>query len=215
MSSPWRSGLKHEAMDALPEIIELAKNTLTIGQLADAEKISNMLLGSKKTRQLARYKLALLLPHKPTRPLLYLIPIIMNLPRETRDCIRYSGDYIDLIVKEMAYEFLNGQARKNSLGINVKNLKNVASVPSDLVDKLQRYNNFLYSPGKHDFSLPAGRAHRFTSKEAVLTIFISVELGERIKSVSKLAVEAVEKDNLYMVGGRWGSSKRVEYAGEG
>lgn len=215
MSSPWRSGLKQEATDVLIEIVELAKDTLTSEQLADAEEISSMLLGSKKKRQLARCKLALLLPHKPTRPLFYLIPIIMNLPRETRDCIRYSGDYIDLITKEMAYEFLNERARKNSLGINVKNLKSVTSVPSDLVDKLQRYNNFLYSPGKHDFSLPAGRLHRFTFKEAVLTIFISVELGERIKSVSKLAVEAIEKDNLYMIGGRWGSSKRVEYAGEG
>ena len=215
MSSPWRSGLKHEAMDALPEIVELAKDILTTEQLTDAERLSSMLLGSKKNRQLARCKLALLLPHKPTRPLLYLIPIIMNLPRETRDCIRYLGDYIDLITKEMAYEFLDGRTRRSSLGINARNLGNAASVPSDLVDKLQRYNSFLYTPGKHDFSLPAGRAHRFTSKEAVLTIFISVELGERIKSVSKLAVEAVEKDNLYMIGGRWGSSKRVEYADEG
>jgi len=37
----------------------------------------------------------------------------------------------------------------------------------------------------------------------VLTIYTSVELGERIKAVSKLAREAVEKDNLYMIGGRW------------
>lgn len=114
----------------------------------------------------------------------------------------------------MTFEFMGGKARRNSLGINAKALEKTKSVPSDLTEKLRRYNNFLYNPGKHDFSLPPGRKHRFTSKEVVLTAYISIELAERIKSLSKLAREAVEKDNLYMIGGRWGSSKRVEYAGE-
>jgi hypothetical protein len=50
--------------------------------------------------------------------------------------------------------------------------------------------------------------------EAVFTIFVSIELGERIKSISKLAREAVEKDDLYMIGGRWGSPDRVKFANE-
>lgn len=214
MSSPWGTGLKNEALEALPEIVELAKDTLTAEKLKEANTIAQMLIGSKKQTRYARLKLALLVKPPPTRPLLYLFPLIMHLPRLTRDCIRYLGDYIDLLTKEMTHEFLGGRARRSSLGTNAKALEKAKSVPSDLTEKLQRYNNFLYSPGKHDFSLPAGRRHRFTSKEAVLTAYITIELAERIKSISKLAREAVEKDNLYMIGGRWGSSKRVEYAGE-
>jgi len=213
MSSPWTTGLKVEALKALPEIVELARDTLPPEKLKEANEIAQMLAGSKSQKRYARAKLALLVKPPPTRPLLYLLPLIMQLPRLTRDCIRYLGDYIDLLTKEMAFEFVGGRARKNSLGVNVKVLEKSKSIPSDLTEKLQRYNNFLYSPGKHDFSLPPGRKHRFTSKEVVLTSYISVELAERIKSHSKLAREAVIKDNLYMIGGRWGSSKRVEYAG--
>lgn len=214
MSSPWRTGLKNEALAALPEIIELTKDTLTAEKLKEANITAQMLIGSKKQRKYARLKLALLVYPPPKRPLLYLVPLIMQLPRLTRDCIRYLGDYIDLLTKEMTFEFLRGRARRSSLGINAKALEKTKSVPSDLTEKIQRYNSFLYNPGKHDFSLPPGRKHRFTSKEVVLTAYISVTLAERIKSLSKLAREAVEKDNLYMIGGRWGSSKRVEYAGE-
>ena len=154
MSSPWRSGLKNEGLEALFEIIELAKDTLLTEKMERAEKIAHMLLGSKRQRLYAQYELIRTLPTRPNRPLLYLIPIIMHLPSSTRDCIRYAGDYIDLITKEMTFEFLNGRARKNSLGINAKALGRTESVPKDLVDKLQRFNNFLYSLGKHDFSLP-------------------------------------------------------------
>ena len=214
MSSSWRTGLKSEGLEALSEIVELAKDTLSAEKLEEANTIAQMLFGSKKQRRYARLKLALLVRPPPIRPLMYLQPLIMQLPTLTRDCIRYLGDYIDLLTKEMTYEFLGGRARRNSLGINAKALKKTKSVPKDLTEKLQRYNNFLYSPGKHDFSLPPGRKHRFTSKETVLTAYISIELAERIKSISKFAREAVAKDTLYMIGGRWGSLKRVEYAGE-
>jgi hypothetical protein len=214
LSSPWRSGPKIGGLDALSEIVDLAREVLTVEQLEMVDEITIMLLTRRKQRRQAQWELVRIIPLKPTRPLMYLKPIIMQLPNSTRDVIRYLGDYIDLVTKEMTYEFLNGNARKNSLGINARRLEKAESVPRDLVDKLQRYNSFLYTPGKHDFSLPPeGRKHGFTCKEAVLTIYVSVELGERIKAVSKLATEAVEKDNLYMIGGRWGPH-RVEYAGE-
>lgn len=214
MSSPWKTGPKSEALMALPEVVELARDTLAAEKLEEANEIAQLLIGSKRQKRYAQLKLIQLTKPPPSRPLFYLIPLIMQLPRLTRDCIRYLGDYIDLLVKEMTYELAKGKARRSSLGVNVKTLKKAKSVPDDLVDKLQRYNNFLYTPGKHDFSLPPGRRHRFTSKEVVLTAYISIELAERIKSLSKLAREAVKKDNLYMIGGRWGSSKRVVYAGE-
>lgn len=213
MSSPWRSGPKIGGLDALSEIVDLAKGVLTVEQLERADEIAITLLTRRKQRRQAQWELVRLIPLKPTRPLMYLKPIIMQLPNATRDVIRYLGDYIDLITKEMTYEFLNGKARKNSLGINAKQLEKAKSVPKDLVDKLQNYNSFLYTPGKHDFSLPRGRKHRFTCKEAVLSIYVSIELGERIKAISNLAREAVEKDDLYMIGGRWGP-RRVKYAND-
>lgn len=214
MSSPWRTGLKSEALQALPEIVELARDTLSTNELEEATAIAHMLTGSKAQKMRARGKLIGLIPTRPSRPLLYLLPLIMQLPRLTRDPIRYLGDYIDLLTKEMTFEFVGRNARKNSLGRNVKALKRAKAVPSDLVDKLQRFNRFLYTPGKHDFSLPPGRRHRFTSREVVLAVYVSIGLGERIKSVSRLVRVAVQKDNLYMIGGRWGSSNRVVFAGE-
>jgi hypothetical protein len=214
MSSPWRTGPKIGGLEALPEIAGLAAEMLTVEQLERADEMAMTLLTRRKQRRQVQWELIRMIPLKPSRPLMYLNPIIMQLPNATRDVIRYLGDYVDLITKEMTYEFLNGKARFSSLGINAKKLEGATSVPRDLVDKLQRYNSFLYTPGKHDFSLPPeGRKHGFTCKEAVLTIYASIELGERIKAVSKLAREAVEKDNLYMIGGRWGPH-RVKYAGE-
>lgn len=214
MSSPWRTGPRIGGLDALPEIVELAKEVLTVEQLERIDEMAMALLTRRKQRRQVQWELIRMIPLKPSRPLTYLKPIILQLPNATREVIRYLGDYIDLLTKEMTHEFLNGKARFSSLGVNAKKLEKATSIPRDLVDKLQRYNSFLYTPGKHDFSLPPkGRKHGFTCKEAVLTIYASVELGDRIKTISKLAMEAVEKDNLYMIGGRWGPH-RVKYAGE-
>jgi hypothetical protein len=81
-----------------------------------------------------------------------------------------------------------------------------------LVKAIMRCNRFLYTPGKHDFSLPAERHHRFTAKKVVLTTYVTAILAEKIKAISETARIAVKRDNLYMIGGRWGSKKRVRYA---
>jgi hypothetical protein len=213
MSSPWKTGHKDKTLQALPEIVKLAKDTLTFENFEEAEKISKMLVSGKKDRKYARYRLAVLVRPPPSRPLMYLMPLMLKLPRQTRDPIRYLGDYIDLLIKEMTFEFVGGKSRTRSLGKNIWNLKKDKAIPSILLDKLERYNNFLYNPGKHDFSLPPGRKHRFTSREVVLTAYITMKLAEEILSISNLAREAVERDDLYEIGGRWGTSRRVEYAG--
>ena len=51
MSSPWRTGLKHEALDALPEIVALASETLSQDKLKEANSIAEMLVGSRKQRE--------------------------------------------------------------------------------------------------------------------------------------------------------------------
>ncbi len=211
MSSPWKTGRKEEALLALREVVELAKDVLTPEEFTAAEMISKMLIGSKKNRRHAQLVLMKLTFRRPWRPLFYLKPLIEGLPRNTRDVIRYLGDYIDLITKEMTYEFFDGKARKQSLGRNVEILSKHNLEPKELVEKLRRFNDFLYTPGKHDFSLPPGREHRFTSREAVLTAYIAMQLGEEIKSISRLVRIAIERDDLYAIGGRWGSRRRVRY----
>jgi hypothetical protein len=212
MSSPWGTGLRSEALEALPEIVKLAHRTLTPEKLLEAESIAHDLLIGKRTKSNALARLKVEIGMKPTRPLFYLCGTELDgLPRNTRNCIRYLGDYIDLLTKEMANEFIGGRARQSSLGVNAKKL---ASVPDlgELAAKLIDYNNFLYQPGKHDFSLPPGRKHRFTSREVVLTTYITKVLGDEIKSRSNQARIAVEQDNLYLVGGHWRPG--VKYVGE-
>ena len=137
-----------------------------------------------------------------------------DLPRNTRDCIRYLGDYMDLLVKEMTYELLGRKARHQSLGSNARSLLKKVPETRDLALEIKRYADSIYTPGKHDFSLPPGRKHRFTAKEVVLVAYITAELARRVLSVSKSARYAVEKDNMYTIGGRWGSANRVNYEGE-
>jgi len=202
-----------EGLKFLPEVFELARDTLPPDKLKEALVIAEMIQGDKKEREYARATLQLLVKPPPSRPLFYLMHEIKRLPRNTRNCIRYLGDYIDLLTKEITFEFVGGNARRSSLGRNSKVLEKVPSL-RELASGLQRYCEFIYTPGKHDFSLPPGRSHRFTAEEVVLTAYVTIELGNQIKSISKSAREAVEKDNLYMIGGRWGSSNRVQYVDE-
>ena len=111
----------------------------------------------------------------------------------------------------MTFELTNDtRARKRSLGANVHQLKERLNIQRDLLDKLERYNSVFSVPGKHEIMiLPPGRRHRFSPREAVLAIFITVNLGERIKSVSPLAREAVENDfDSYQIG------RRIHYYGQ-
>jgi hypothetical protein len=50
-----------------------------------------------------------------------------------------------------------------------------------------------------------------STREVVLTTYISAHLAQQIKKISKFAVIAVKKDNLYSMDGRWGSKNRVKY----
>ena len=131
----------------------------------------------------------------PKRPLYYLQHEIRFLPRWTRDSIRYCGDYIDLLVKAATFEFSGDpRVKKYSLGKNLNILGSKKyDVSNELINKLKKYNSFLYRPGKHDFKVPKGRGHRFTSKEVVLTAFVTMKLAKKIKSISKLAEEMSSK----------------------
>jgi len=216
MSSPWQSGSREQALEALPEIDSLAKEVLTTEKYEETNKVASMLLKPLKKRKWAHAKLIMEIGYRPTRPLFYLMPLLQGLPRNTRDCIRYLGDYLDLLTKELAFEYLGGNSRQSSLGKNAFRLlkSNLSPEIQDIAKTLIRYNSFLYTPGKHDFTLPPGRKHRFTAREVVLTTYVTAVMAKRIKAVSKKARTAVEKDNLYIIGGRWGSKRRVRFAGD-
>lgn len=131
----------------------------------------------------------------PKRPLYYAQAELRYLPRWTRNAIKYLGDYIDLLVKAMAFEFTKDQrCKESSLGVNIRRLNSKKhSISQARVDRIAKYNSFLYLPGKHDFSIPAGRSHRFTCKEVVLTVFITMKLAEDIKKISNFAFEVCTK----------------------
>jgi hypothetical protein len=214
VSSPWQSSSRNEALEALPEIERLAKDLLTPEKYEETNQVFIVLLKPWRQRRWAIAKLCVEIGNQPTRPLIYLWPLFHSLPRGTRECIRYLGDYLDLLTKEMAFEFVGGNSRHRSLGANAFRLlkSNLPAEIKELAKVLLRYNDFLYAPGKHDFSLPPGRKHAFTPREVVLTTYVSAVIADKVKVISKAALIAVEKDNLYIIGGRWGSEKRVKYA---
>ena len=189
MSSPNLTGRKSEILFALPIVRELAKDVLTPSELDKAENTSTMLAGNRRNKKEAVLFLVDLVAPPPKRPLYYAQHEMKFLPRWTRNGIRYLGDYIDLLVKAMAFEYTKDHGcKKSSLGINLRRLKpKKYKIAPDLLDKLRRYNSFLYQPGKHDFRLPKGRGHRFTSREVVLTAFITMKIAEEIKKISRFA----------------------------
>lgn len=121
---------------------------------------------------------------------------------------------MDLLVKELAFETV-GKGRNSSMGSNAR-LLSKAPNNEELGSQLVKYSDFLYTPGKHDFQdMPFGRRHRFSAKEVVLTCYVTARLAKHILDISSAARQAVEKDNLYIMGdGRWGSSSRVKYRGD-
>jgi hypothetical protein len=189
MGSPYLTGNKYEVLCALPVVYELAKNVLSPSQLEEAEQISLMLAGSKKQKRDAVFRLTEIVAPPSKRPLYYAQHELEYLPRWTRNGIRYLGDYIDLLIKAMAFEFTKDpRCKQSSLGVNVRKLSpKKHGIPPELVDKLTKYNSFLYQPGKHDFNIQHGRSHRFTSKEVVLTAFITMKLAEDVKKLSQFA----------------------------
>ena len=197
MSSSWRTSKPSDYLKVSQEIMKLAKDVLSKDELEEADKLSLMLVGKKKEKKTARDRLAKLVAPPPKRPLYYCSHEIRFLPRWTRDSVRYLGDYIDVLVKHMTYEFTGNKASlRKSLGKNIAELyqiQDVKSLHGTLLETLWRYNKLLYNPSKHDFYVPNSRPHRFTSKEVVFDVFITMKLAEKIKLISNSAREAVSR----------------------
>jgi len=179
------------------KIYSLAQDILSQSKIEEAEKLSLDLASSKSKRNCAIKKLQIMTGLKPKRPLYYCRHELKYLPRWTRNAVRYIGDYIDQLIKYLASEKLaNSKNRTRSLGSNLKNLEN--KLPKPLYSNLGKYNELIYVPAKHNFSVK-NRKHLFTSKEVVFIYFISLKLKEDIIKISKDA-KKYSKEKLGYIG---------------
>ena len=174
---------------AASEIVQLARDVLAPGQYEEAELVAKQLTGSKKSKDSARARLLEIVCPPPKRPIYYAQHEIQFLPRWTRDALRDLGDYVDMMVKSATYERQQSKrVFRVSFGPAVDAFRKHWPEQGKLADVLQRYNRFLYRPAKHDFKLPRGRMHhRFTSREVVLSAYVTMKLGEMLAHISKLA----------------------------
>ena len=100
------------------------------------------------------------------------------------------GHFVDILVKCVAVEKLsNPRCNEFSFGTNLTKLKN--KIPDELYSELDIFNKLIYRPAKHDFK-PVNRSHRFTSKEVVYTILITLKFKEKIMPISKEATDYCE-----------------------
>lgn len=169
-----------------PEIFELAKEVLTESEIEQANILSEKLI-SKDKKDIAIQELQNIIGMRPKRPIYYLNHEITYLPEETRDVVRYAGDYIDQLMKDCAHEKgkLSFLAFYTSLGGNIKRSKKVLG--QKLYNALTGYNRFIYVPAKHEFDVDKDRPHLFSAKEAVFVCFMMKKLAEQIIAISQQA----------------------------
>ncbi len=177
-----------------PSIEDLAEEVLNREEIKHAENIAETLLLNEHRAHATR-ALQNLIGTAPKRPVYYLNNVIRYLPEETRDVIRYAGDYIDQLVKHCAHE--KGKWRllayRSSLGPNLKRLNK--ALPEKLLSTLIKYNNFIYVPAKHKWNI-GDRPHLFSSRDAVFVCFITKKLAGQIIDISSEA-KMYSENKLY------------------
>jgi hypothetical protein len=176
------------------EIEMLARDLICEDEFDDAELLSQWIVNGGGQKNKAISILSKMIGYRPKRPLYYVSQgSIRYLPDRTRDTIRYLGDYIDVIVKCIAKENAPKPFFKpRSLGTNLYHLK--GKLPDNLHALLKRYDDNIYCPAKHDFST-GERNHRFTLKETVYVVFITMSLAKELTSLSPLAREYISDTN--------------------
>lgn len=174
---------KSEYLEISDDILDLAKDLLTPDEIQSAIEISLNLL-NKATRSEAKKILKEMVGLRPKRPIYYTYYEIDRLPHWTRYAIENLGHFVDLMVKDLATEKLaNSKCQTMSLGINLLKVK--TEIPSELHSSLLKFNSAIYVPSKHDFKVDESiRKHRFTTKEVVFTIFITLKLKEKLVEMS-------------------------------
>ncbi len=186
---------KTEYLEIDDRILELAMNLLSSDEIQQAEIIS-LDLTKKSTRINAQRILKKMLGIRPKRPIYYTYHEINHLPHWTRYAVEGLGSFIDILVKCVASEKLSNQRYyKSSFNSNLEKLKN--KLPNNLYLNLKQFNDLIYTPAKHVFSV-RNRHHYFTSKEVVFTLFMTLKLKEQLVSMSKEAMNYVNDTNEFL-----------------
>lgn len=164
-------------------ISDLAIDVLGERVLDEIDFIANHLIGPRNIEPKGIHILKEKIGTRPKRPVFYLHSEINRLPRVTRNVVRYAGDYIDLLIKDLArekkwYGFL---MQNVSLGTNIRLAKSIFD--QRLHDFLNRYNHFIYVPAKHEFDV-RNRPHLFSGKDAVAVCLITIDLARQIINLS-------------------------------
>ncbi|MFW9830434.1 MAG: hypothetical protein ACFFD8_01460, partial [Candidatus Thorarchaeota archaeon] len=189
MATPSQTGRKSEVLWALPYLTELAQEVLSEQEYLEAETTAVYLVRGKKLQKAALQRLMALVKPPPKYPLADAQEALKGLPRFTRDAIRYLSEYLELLVRAWSFEITGEAATKTrSLGSNIRRLQpKKLGIPENIVDQLKRYNSFIFTPAKHDFTIFKGQRHRFTSREVVLIAYITMKLAQQIIELSSAA----------------------------
>jgi hypothetical protein len=141
-------------------------------------------LFSKKTRGKALEKLRDITKDGPKRPMYYARMYLDDLPRNTRTVVFYLSSYIDCLMKHVSSEKGTNILRAlfTSLKNNIEYSKKVLG--PELIENLNRYEKFIYTPAKHDFDLRPERPHLFSSREAVSICFVTMKLAKQLINLS-------------------------------
>ena len=162
------------------DVQKLAEQILSKKEMMFAENIAKELLQNTH-REHAIEVLRNIVGTKPKRPVYYLNLAIRRLPDETRNVVRYAGDFIDQALKHFAHEkrkyLLKSFALRRSLGPNLKKLKGV--LQDDLIEKLRNFNDLIYVRAKHRWEV-GSRPHLFSATEAVLVCFMVKKLVDDV-----------------------------------
>jgi hypothetical protein len=172
---------KSEYLDIDIKILEFANELLSKDEILLAEELS-INLSKKSTRLSAQAVLRKKLGFRPKRPIYYAYIEIDRLPHWTRYLMENLGHFVDTMVKCVVTEKLaTTKYNKQPLGPNLRRLKN--KIPNELFSAIERFNTLVYVPAKHDFNV-INRSHRFTCKEVVFAIFITLKLKEKLIEIS-------------------------------
>jgi hypothetical protein len=188
--------LTSEYLLASEGVVSLAKEALSIENYSEAEELA-VEISSKMNRKEAIYRLQAIAAPPPKRPMYYCQHELGFLPRWTRNSMRYLGDYLDMLVKAAIYE-KTGRHTKKPLGGAIGEFSSCYPDQKQLINWLEEYNKILYVNAKHDFSLPTDRReHRFTSREVVLTVFITMTLASQLIDLSPMVARVNNDEEMF------------------
>ncbi len=171
------------------KIFSLAEDLLSQRTIDFANELSNKIVDGRYEKIKAIRILTRIIPTRPKRPLYYARQKMRYLPHWTRDPIRYLGDYIDYLERKALKKFMINSYRKGWSPSAIRT-KLRPFIPYSLYLYLEKYDKLFWTPAKHDFKVDESiRKHRFTTKEVVYCVFITIKLSCFIKKSAGIRVD--------------------------